>query len=325
MFSTVIYPCLQLMAETSKTRGDKEVSIFRQVFTFLAHTCLRAEKDAHLIAEMAQDRKTVFGTPLMCSFDTRTCSFKKHATTDENRVVIEDPGERALQKLLPAKLVEHGLNAYVGAQGVKRANVLMPPIPSENIEAFLRSSLHVVGCLFWAELVRYVPDKKHDTLACDIHFGPTIVEGMCAKMRRIIEFQGNYWLRDEYMRGRMAATESWLDVLEMGWLGKSLYSTIARLCVLETLSQRKARGLGKVKLDERKAQQVVKNARSAKASKAREAIAKAPLRFDYSSDAKWAKPCLIMQCAKGHEGCSSQVQRGACRVVPGLGWLTVAG
>ncbi len=109
---------------------------------------------------------------------------------------------------LPEGLKESGINKYNGAQGVKQR--LIPPFDERTDTSFIESLLHHVHCGLLREILVF--SMGPEGAPRPVALGPSLIEGTCGRIKRIVREQGNLKIRDMCIRAKIAAKEKHLRV-----------------------------------------------------------------------------------------------------------------
>jgi hypothetical protein len=198
---------------------------------------------------------------------------------------------------LPEGVKTHGINKYYGAQGVR--NPLIPPPDESTDKSFMASLLHRVLCGFLRELLVYTtgrPDAPRP-----VALGPSLIEGTCGRIKRIVKEQGNLKIRDFCIRAKVAAKEEHLHVDREPAMAVESMVRAFMATHIETNYDRKHR-LRELRLQLLEKHNKMLAKRVLYRSKRSEYLARITIRFD--TDETWPRPLLVQQAeARGFKSC----------------------
>jgi hypothetical protein len=199
---------------------------------------------------------------------------------------------------LPKGVQKHGINRYYGAQEV--GNPLIPPPDESTDSSFVASMLHRIHCGLLRELLVYTDGRRPDAPR-PIALGPSLIEGTCGRLKRIVKEQGNLRIRDFCIRAKVVAKEDHLAV--DGEPGGAVEDMVKKFMTdhIEGTEDRK-QCLNQLKLQVLTVQQKAVERRALFRSKRSEYFSRIPIRFD--TDDKWTRLLLVQQAeARGFRSC----------------------
>ena len=154
LFATVIYPMMVAVWGFTKSGKDNfTAGMVSKVMATLSNAVVKASAHPHVLA---QGQRDIFGNPVQCSYNSESLSWQTQKPIPLK--VKDDAYEVATAKEnLPEGVRTHGINKYLGAQGVRKP--LIPPPDKSNDARFMASMLHLVHCGLLRELLVYTHSR----------------------------------------------------------------------------------------------------------------------------------------------------------------------